>query len=181
VKPLKKFKQRLGRYLLKKRISNHQREKAPCNFHTAETVGIIVKLDGDPKQIDQVKEFMRFISDKKNKVYALAYFDGKKIPSVYSNPRGINIFTKKDLNWYYIPTRKFLRNFMKRKLDLLIDLSDNDSFPVKYITSLSDAKFKVGKFEPKNEQYDMMIQVDKNTRLEYIIDQMKHYISNINK
>ena len=75
-----------------------------------------------------------------------------------------------------------IQNFINEKYDVLLDLNINDHFSLKYISALSKADFKVGKFSTLGvEIYDMMIDSDNTKTLKYFLKQVDIYITMLNK
>jgi hypothetical protein len=64
---------------------------------------------------------------------------------------------------------------MKKDFDLLFDLSLKDLFPVRYMTEISPATCKVGRYM-ESGRYDLMIDVRENESVDYLIEQIRHYL-----
>ncbi|MCB0804075.1 MAG: hypothetical protein KDB74_13335, partial [Flavobacteriales bacterium] len=65
--------------------------------------------------------------------------------------------------------------------DLMIDLNLKANFSLKVLSSLSNAKFKVGpNHQYGNETFDLTLDIQEQ-RLDYLIEQMKVYLNMINK
>ena len=93
-----------------------------------------------------------------------------------------DFFSTKQLNWFGKPTSMIIQNFINEKYDVLLDLNINDHFSLKYISALSKADFKVGKFSTLGvEIYDMMIDSDNTKTLKYFLKQVDIYITMLNK
>ncbi|MCF8336311.1 MAG: hypothetical protein K9H65_06890 [Bacteroidales bacterium] len=177
---LKKIKLRLGNWLLKRKQKSVKRKKAVFNFDTAQTVGVLFSLDQN-QSYQVIKEFLDFLDNKKLQTFALAYCPDKKIPDRYIGASRINIFTSKDLNWLYIPKDPMIEQFTAKHFDILFDLTPPDQFPTQYINNLSQACFKVGRESHSGKEHDMIFRIDDQKDIKYIIDQIKYYISRINK
>ncbi|NJK86580.1 MAG: hypothetical protein HC906_12035 [Bacteroidales bacterium] len=65
------------------------------------------------------------------------------------------------MNWYQKPFGDTIDQFIKTPFDILINLSLDESYPIKYILALSASKFKVGKFFKEPNYMDLMIDVEK--------------------
>jgi len=72
----------------------------------------------------------------------LSFVDKKEVLDLYSLQLGMLYFTKSDLNWYYKPKNHNTNDFMNARFDILIDLTLEEKFPLKYIVDLSRAKYK---------------------------------------
>jgi hypothetical protein len=55
-----------------------------------------------------------------------------------------------------------------------------EAFPLRWVASLSLAKFKVGTLHYFGNPYDMVISLKSNHDLGYFITQIKHYLNLIN-
>jgi len=177
---LKKPKLKLANWLLKRRQKAFKRKKAVFNFDTAQTVGVLFSLDHG-QSYQTIKEFLDFLSDKKLQTFTLAYCPEKEIPNNYIGVSRINIFTSQELNWLYIPNDPIIEKFTTKPFDILFDLTPPDHFPTKYVNNLSRARFKIGMESESGKEHDMMFQIDERQDIKYFIEQVKHYISQINK
>jgi hypothetical protein len=178
---MKTIKANTGRYFLRKRLRHFSRERKCNNLETAKTVGILFKTEG-PASIESVKNFLNYLEQFKLQIYTLGFVDSKSIPESLLFSKGINLFSKKELGyWSMIPKTPVAEDFMEKPFDILIDLCTENTFPVEYISSLSKAKFKVGKFSMKNEAYDMMFDIETGTSIEEYVGYLKTYLNMLNK
>lgn len=172
---LKNIKCKIGRFNLKKRLKTLNRKVKTHNFETAQSAGILFS-PANEESFNTVKNFLSFLSEKDMKVIALGYYPGKKIPEKYLMRKGINFYCKTDLNWYYKPKNELIDQFIKQDFDILFDLNLEDYFTTKYVGSLSKAAFKVGKNQ-ENAYHDLVFDIDKNNSVEYLTEQIKHYLN----
>ncbi len=180
MKIIRKIKYRIADYILDKEIAKTQRKREICNLDSARTIGIIYNATSDTEQ-KTVDDFVKQLQPDKKKVEALGYIDSRYIPHTYIPRLSSYYFTKKQLNWFYKPSKSYVDGFINSEFDILIDLCMDDLMPVKYIVSYSKAKYKVGKNGEKNVKfYDMMIHADNKTTLEKFIKQIVHYLTIIN-
>lgn len=174
----KGIKCKVGRFYLRKRLKNLKRQVKTHNFNTAKSAGILFSSP-DEQSFNAIKEFLLFLSEKDIKVIALGYVPSKKVPQQFLMRKGINFYCNTDLNWYYKPKNEMVDQFMNQNFDVLFDLSMKDYFTVKYIGSLSKAAFKIGK-QSDNGYQDLVIDVNKNISVDYLIEQIKHYLNILN-
>ena len=177
---LNKTKLKLANWLLKRRRKSFKRRKAVFNFDTAQTVGVLFSLD-QSQSYQHIKEFLDFLAQKKLQTFTLAYCPEKTIPDNFIGVSRINIFTSSDLNWLYIPKDPMIEKFIAKNFDILFDLTTQDQFPSKYVNNLSKARFKIGRESKSGKEHDMMFRIDDKQDIKYLIDQIKYYISRINK
>lgn len=151
------------------------------NFDRIKTVGIIFDATNSD-DFELVKRYVTYLREHLKKVRALGYFSTKNIPALTYSKLEYDFFSTKELNWLYKPNSMVVTNFMNEEYDLLIDLNVKDHFPLKYITTLSKAKFKVGKYiENEIDIYDMMIDADHTQTLKYFLRQVDTYITMLNR
>src|SRR5689334_19187447 len=115
-------------------------------------------------------------------ILALGYVDKKQLPQNQFAQFGIDFFTRKQLNWQMIPNTTIVRNFINENFDILINLTSHKCFPLRYITAVSKAKFRVGRFDKKNVMcYDLMIQTSDDTGIRDFIEEVENYLRQIKK
>jgi hypothetical protein len=149
------------------------------NLSTAKNIGVLFNID-NMQDYEKIDPFLSFLSQHDNNIFALAYYPYKSIPADLRSISAINIFSKEDLNWYQKPSGKFIDKFIDKEFDILIDLSSKPFFPVKYINNLAKACFKVGKSNEDGFEFDLTIQLGEKHGENFYLDQLKHYLSNIN-
>ena len=177
---LKKIQESIGFVLLGRKIKITVRERGVYNLKTAKLVGVIFNAT-EQKNYEKIRKFLSFLSEKKIRVIALGFIDNKNALNFYSYQTGVNFFSHKNLNWFRQPKCEEVNIFIDLKFDILIDFTLHKWFPVQYITGLSKAKFKVGSLIDYNSNYDMVIDISKNETLDYLIQQITHYLSVINE
>ena len=118
----------------------------------------------------------------KKDVKAFGYVNSNKYEECHIPKLQYDYFNKRDLNWYYKPQNDYVKNFLKKEYDILINLSDSKCIPLKYLVASSVARYKVGKFEDGYEIYDLMIKLDdKENSMQKLISEIEKYLKIINK
>lgn len=174
-----KIKEKIGRSILNSKLKKTHRKRAVFNFDTASTVGIIFNATSE-ESYTITKEFVKFLESKKLKVERLGFVDNKELRDFYKQTPTAKYFSKKNINWYGKPKSPDVDEFINKEFDILIDLSLIDEYPIIYISSLSKAKFKVGRFSGKAEFLDFMIDISENPTHKFLIEQIKRYLSQLN-
>ena len=177
---IKNIRLKLGNWFLKKKMKSVQRKKAVHNFKSANTVGILFNVNHF-NNFDNINHFLRYLAEQDIQVFALVYIHAKKVPNELSAKRRINFFTKKDVNFYYKPKATIINSFLEKEFDILIDLSTDNHFPLTLVNNLSRASFKVGMEHMTGRDYDLMFSLKNKEDIGYFIEQIKHYLSQINK
>ena len=154
------FKTGMGRYFLARKIRSLDRKVHACNLGNARQIGIIYNAT-EYISFEIIRDLVRTLSEKSEKVSVLGYVDSKKLIDHYLYRKGFDFFSRSDLNWYYKPISPAAVQFMNEPFDLLMDLSLDDHFPIRYITSVSPSTFKAGRFMPEDETLDFMIDIEK--------------------
>ena len=151
--------------------------RAITNLNDARTIGIIYDSTNPDHDIT-ITKFAEMLRNKGKTVEIMAYVDDKKI----DHKGDIALFNPKAVNWYGIPTDPRIGPFCAKPFDLLICAILQESKPLEYIAYLSKAKYRVGPFdENKTHCYDLMIQLGNKTDLNYLLQQMVHFLENIRK
>lgn len=173
---LRKIRTIVGEKILRKKLRTQKRSRCIYDFHRAQLVGVLFKVN-TINEFQLIKDFLHYLRELDNKVIALCYIDSKKIPDYYLLVKGFNFFTRKSVNFFYIPRHPMVNDFIEQPFDMLIDLTIDDIFTIKYIGILSKAKYKVGMRQKRMEKhYDLMIDIEKNRSIANLIESIKHYI-----
>ena len=179
----KSIKQSIANNALKKEVLSSARTRTPnkFNFDKIKTVGILFDAT-NTEDYEIVKRYVVYLREHQKKVKVIGFFSTKEIPSLTYSKLEYDFFSTKELNWMGKPSSVVIQNFINEEYDLLIDLNIHDHFPLRYISALSKAAFKVGKYNEKDtEIYDMMIDADNTKTVKYFLRQIDTYITMLNK
>jgi len=149
------------------------------NFNTAKTAGILFDA-GNSEDLKQIKEFGKFLANQNIEFSAIGYIDSEIISDDLLFLGNISVFGQKDLDFFFRPTYPDAMTFMSKKFDMLFDFSLNRNFPLRHIASLSPSTFKIGQFTEGDSIHDFMIDIRSKPTLEFLIEQIKNYISILN-
>jgi hypothetical protein len=179
VKLFPKIRLKLGRRSLRKKAAVSNRRKMVHNFTTAKSAGILY----DATQTDsfnQVNEFRNFLSALNIKTTVLGYVNSDEIPGELILRDNCHFFGNKDIDYFFRPKNSQSISFIDEKFSILFDLSSTALFPIEYLSTLSIADFKVARFTEAQNDHDFMINTGTDDSLEYLIIQIKHYVSLLN-
>ncbi|MBL0342060.1 MAG: hypothetical protein IPP71_14715 [Bacteroidetes bacterium] len=172
-----KLKHKISDYLLRKEIKNNQRKGEVVSFSEANNIGILYDATED-KDYELIKNYVKEMRSPSKEVLSLGYFNRKELPNTRFMKLGLDFFTQKSLNWRMRPNNAIVQSFINRNFDILICLNLESSIPLEYVSSMTHAKFKIGRFNGKNSNiYDFMIKVEGKTTLKQMIDQVNHYLN----
>ncbi|HMT29536.1 MAG TPA: hypothetical protein PKD91_09685 [Bacteroidia bacterium] len=172
-----KLKQKISDYLLRKEIRKGNRKTEVIPFESAKSIGILYDATED-KDYELIKNYVRDMRALSKDVIALGYYNRKELPNTRFMKLGLDFFTQKSLNWKSKPIHPIVTNFMNREFDILISLNLDNGIPLQYVSSMTQAKFKIGRFDRNNYSiFDFMIKVEANTTLKQMIGQVDHYLN----
>ena len=178
---LTSIKESLGRRKLKGQVATFKRNRTVMSLHDAGTVAIVFD-PSDNEEHELVKKYVNYLKEMKKKVKAIGFYPVKDVPQSTYSKLEFDYFSLKDLGWNQSPSGVIVSNFLGEEFDILIDLNVHDLFPLQYISSLSKAKFKVGKSECKDPSvFDMTIDTGKEKGLKFLLRNIDTYLLMLNK
>jgi hypothetical protein len=160
---------------LQENISGHE----TVSFDAAKKIGLLYDAT-EQKDFEIIKEYVKTVRSRQKEVLALGYVDKKELPQNQFAQLGLDFFTRKDLNWQHFPQSLEVSNFIRERFDIVLNLSDNTVFPLRYIAAVSKAKFRVGRFDETSVPcYDMMIDATQGVGLKQFISQAEEVLGKI--
>lgn len=175
MKLIRDIQRLVGTFELRRKLRQVDRHKCIHNFTTARSAGILFACRNE-EEFELVKEFKQFLESEAIDTSVLGYVDDQEVPDHYLLRKGFHFFCQKDLKWSKVPAALFVGDFARRPFDILFDLGLEDHFPLNYILKLSPASYKIGRLVTHTE-YDLMIDIEKETSIAYLIEQIRHYLS----
>ncbi len=176
---INRLRKYIGHTLLRKKYKNTKRNKAVQNLSTANNAILLFQASGIINY-NLLFEFEAYLRENNIKTTLMGFVNLKRTPDILLFKKGISLFTKKDLNLWFLPKCSEVDEVLNKHYDLLIDLDTKGTFSLEYIAKLADASFKIGPYNENRNHYDMMLYLDKNNKLNFYIDQLKHYLEKIN-
>ena len=167
--------------MLAKEFLFKKRDKSVVNFYDANYICIVFNAT-NTDNFKLVKKYITYLKENKKKVKSIGFFDFKEVPQNQLSKLEYDFISRKELNWYNSPTGVDVTNFMKEPFDVIINFDIDNSLSLLYMVAFSKAKFKIGKFNEKYQQYyDMMIDVEENSTLKYFMRNVDVYLNMVNK
>ena len=177
----RKIKEAIGKQTMKGELSNRERERSVMSLDKALTIGILFDAT-ENEDFDLVKKYVTYLRDLKKKPKAIGFFSNREVPKSTYAKLEFDYFSYKDLNWQQKPSGIVIENFINEEFDILIDLNIYDCFPLHYLTSMSKAKFKVGKkYTKNNDVFDMTIEMGNETGLKFLLRNIDTYLAMLDK
>ncbi|HLP72940.1 MAG TPA: hypothetical protein VK155_08570 [Bacteroidales bacterium] len=175
----KKLRLKIGQILLRKKLEKTIRKARYSDFSQVKKIGII----WDASRVQEFIHLTRFfqkMTENGIEVNVISYFNGKSLPDQYTAIRYLACIKREELTFFYLPMTNDAEQFIKNRFDILIDLNFNELLPLKYLSGLSAASFKVGLSgnDREGKVYDLMIDLKIPETGEFL-DQTLHYLQMI--
>jgi len=181
MKWLNDLRTKLGGSKLLKNLKGVNKTHRFINMDEAENIGILFEGTNESFN-DIIHSYIKKLHKNKKEVHVLAYWSKKDIPDNPLKRLEINYFTKRDLNFKLIPNLQFVKNFINKDFDILISVNAENSFPLKYISALSNATMRIGAYQKDSTPfYDLMVNQKDNENIKEYFNQIDHYLNIINK
>jgi len=179
VSAIKNIQEKLGRLNLKKESKRLNRNVKAFSIEKASTIGVIYNAT-NRQEADLVKKFIQYLREERKDVLSIGYIDSKDSSDMVKPHLNYVYFDKRDLSKTFIPKGNEVQNFINKPYSILIDLNIDECFPIEYISTLSHAKFKVGATGSyRDDAFDLVIDIEENKKMEFLIIQLKHYLKMI--
>ena len=175
----KNIQEKLGRFSLNRERKRLNRNVKAFSIEKASTIGVVYNAT-NRNDAETVKKFIQYLREERKETLSIGFIDSKDASDIVKPHLNYVYFDKRNLSKSLVPKGSDVANFINKPYSILIDLNINECFPIEYISSLSNAKFKVGaKGGYRNDACDLVIDIDENNKLEYLIIQVKHYLKMI--
>lgn len=176
----KNIRLKIGNALLHSKVSRTKRKASYNNIEMVKNIGIV----WDASSTDDfacLSKFHQKMAENKAEVNILGYYSGNSLPNQYTAIRYLSIIKKEELNFFYHPLSTETTTFVNKNFDVLIDLNFKQLLPLKYISSLSNARLKVGLFESgtANSTFDLMMELKNPINVEDYLNHVIHYLEMI--
>ena len=75
------------------------------------------------------------------------------------------------------PGNLTVHNFISEPYDVVINLALNSCLPLRYIAAVSQARFRVGRFDKRNTYcYDLMLNIRDDIGIQELLVQVENYL-----
>lgn len=148
-----KIKEHFFYSVIKQRGGFEKQNRKLTNFESATSFGIIYNSTPPDNDIIITKT-AEFLRGKGKKVTILGYLDDKEI----THKGDIQIFNKKEINWYGVPLSDAVDSFCNQPFDVLIYPHPTSVLPLDYVAYCSKALCRVGVYsEKENMPFELMV------------------------
>jgi hypothetical protein len=177
----KTIRQNIGKSALNNKLAKTRRKVFYSNIGLVKKIGIVWDASR-PDEFPCLSRFHQKMNERNIEVRILGYFPGKELPDQYTAIRFLTCIKRQELNFFYNPVSPECNSFISNSFDILIDVNFRKLFPLYYISSLSNAAFKVGLFESDNVEspFDLMMDLKSPVDLDNYLNQVVQYLEMIN-
>lgn len=108
---------------------------------------------------------------------------GKKETNKFKNNKNVKYIDIKEINWFGVPNKEIIQDFLEEPFDVLFDLSNlYTNYTHKYILTHSQASFIIGFHKENTEFYDLTLNfADKQmNNTDEIVHAAFKFLKNIN-
>lgn len=174
---LKGLRLRIGRNILQRKSLKLKKKTRYSSFSSVKSIGIVWDAS-DPAEFRVLSEFHRNMEERKISVSVLGYFPGRELPGTYTAVSYLTCLKTDDLGITYLPGSGDAVSFIKKGHDVLIDLNFKNILPLRYISSLSLAHFKVGikddESDPVSLPFDLMLEMKQQDIKSFLIEAVRY-------
>jgi len=176
----KKIRLKIGKAILLKKVVRIKKKVYYSNFSQVKSIGI-VWYASRPIEFPSLTKFYQKMHELKIEVKIFGYYPGKNLPDQYTAIRYLTFIRKNEINTFYHPVSSETKKFINNPFDILIDINFEKQFPLKYVTSLSMARFKIGLFdhEPAETPFDLMMEIKNPVDIDNYLIQILYYLEMI--
>ena len=174
------IKLKLANYILQREIRKNNRVAQVVSVSKTKTLALLFDANNS-QDILVVKSFLKYFLNRDIDVYVFGFVNKRKMEDIHLSTIHVNYFNLQDLNLIGIPNSKKFNLFIKKKYEILINLSLKNSFPTKYLALKSNSKYRIGIFTDRNNRdYDLMMKL-KIKSLDFFKKHLIHYLEIIDK
>ncbi len=173
---IEKITKKIRTYFFLKELKKVNRRKRVVDFDAARKIGILYDCSQE-EHYREVVNLVKGLEQQGKTVHALGFVRHKEMPQYTMAQLNFSYCHRSDFSLIFKLKSPQLQNFSRARFDLLIDLSPNDLFLIKFLAGLCDATYKAGPYsEEYMDIYDLMIQEKENAGIKELIEHLLHYL-----
>lgn len=170
------LKNRVRRFFMRRELKKRFRRKQVVSLDQAKQVLVIYDASREDDH-HAVCELVKTLQEKEKKVQTMGYVRQPALPEYLMEQLHTSYCRRQDFAWNLKLNTHVLQEFVDVEADILIDLSPPDLFLMKFLTSLSLARYKLGQYHPDMlDLYDLMIEAPKPMLVQEMIRHGLHYL-----
>lgn len=173
----------LKKYFFKREIKRSLSRGSFVSWGGMKSLLILFDSDRD-EQNDDIKAIISQLKSEGKSVTACGYLPQKK--SVTPETDAMKILNSRDIGIWGKPKRTAVQHILDKEYDVVMDLSAQSEYALKYLVVMSKAKMHCGRDMDDDLQiYDFMIKMtpdamSKKNMAKAVYDEFRHYMQSIN-
>ncbi|HPK04550.1 MAG TPA: hypothetical protein PK908_01500 [Bacteroidales bacterium] len=170
-----KLRLKRGINILRKNAEIIQSEWELISLSKASSIVLLYEIS-ESTIPESIQQFAKSLVDENKKVYHVIYYTGNpKLLTLYTNFRQF-VFTRKELSYCYLPPVSIINMLSEIDATYYIDINLTESFPLIYITALSNTRLKIGRESKlRLEYYNLLIDQKTEDQSDFL-DHLIHYL-----
>jgi hypothetical protein len=150
---------RIRQYFFNRELSKCERKSNFRSWNDIHSILLLFESDFQEKN-DSVRALIKWCVAEGKKVVACCFVDKKNAESASLD--NYVVLDRSKVDWLQKPLN--VKERVKSKFDVVIDLTDNDVIPLKYVLIWANSDFRCGKNrgEKNNLYYDFVIEMPKS-------------------
>jgi hypothetical protein len=158
---------------LDRQLSRLDADREVVKLSEAKRIGVLYNAS-KPDNTIAVTKFAELLRKQGKDVSVLGFVNEQR----NDLSQQTELFNKKELNWIQLPNSPKIQQFIDTDFDILINAWIGEQPTLEYIATLSRARYRVGEYSPKKTRCnEMMIDVHERRELNYLVDQIAHYLN----
>lgn len=167
----------LKEYIFNYRLKRHLKGNTLFpKLHRVRTVLLLFESDIMEKNL-RIKQLQKELSAQGKEVTAWGYVDRKDGQTAILP--AYRVLCRKDINLIGCPKTECLNQLRKQHFDLVIDLSLRSVLPLRYLLMEARTDFRAGRQTEEPYLSDLMITLQEKNDETYLLQQIMHYLNNI--
>jgi hypothetical protein len=176
-----KIKDTLGAWKLSHQVKVEKGIVNIPNFKDIQDIGLIYNAT-QAKEEEQITRIAHYLRDQGKKVWTMGFVESKTLPYNRKFHISSEYFWKEQLNFFNTPQKEKVGQFMSHKFDLLLNIYFEPLFPLQAMSSLCEAKYKMGAQLPNGLNYNhSVIDTGSDHSIQCLSPQMVHDLKVINQ
>ena len=146
---------RIRQYFFDRVVKHTSRASHYLSWDNIHTVLVLFESDLQEKN-QEARDFIKLLQTEGKKVVACCYVDKKKAESATLDHWVV--FDRSQVNWLKRTKEEFMQP-LKAQFDVVMDLTETDCLPLKYVLLQAKSDFRCGKSCGDNSLYDFVIEM----------------------
>ena len=165
---------------IKKEMRKLKRNVQIFNLSQAKSIGVVYNASTE-NNYSRAAGLIRHLQAQDKFVKSIGLSPFKVKPAYLPAKLSYDFISLDEMNWFKKPAGKFVDDFINYEFDVLIDLNLSGDDTLRYVTSLSKAKFRIGLYNEEHKDiYDFMLEGIEPGKVSLYIKELLHYLEVFN-